>query len=199
MKKLLLLVLLTVTLSSNQKMLIESKISILLHILALAEGTTISDAIAYGFESEYDLTFGYGAFVPKGTKVSEMTIKEIRVLRNRMIRSQKARKCLYLSTAMGKYGWTAENFELFVSRFPEVNDNTVFTREIQDMFAKKQIEVIGLDAFLNGRITLAHYQRNLSKKWASIPDPYTGKSRYNQPIGISNNRMRFILYQLKHS
>ena len=61
------------------------------------------------------------------------------------------------------------------------------------MMAREILAEKGYSDFLAGKIDGPTFQGRIAPKWASIPEPSTGKSRYGQPAGMTTEEMQAVL------
>jgi muramidase (phage lysozyme) len=78
-------------------------------------------------------------------------------------------------------------------------DDQLFNAEVQDRLATVLLERRGLNKFLNGQLSLKDFMKNLSKEWASLPNPDTGKSYYGQRTHFSVSEFEQVLTSLKYT
>ena len=163
----------------------------LLTTIANGEGTTLAKAKRHGYKSEYDVTLGYGRYVDDKSKpLTSMTIGEVKKLQKKMIKNGAS------STAVGKYQFINSTLKELQAK-NKLSDDTVFTKEVQDKFAKDLLEKRGLSKFKKGKISQATFQRNLSKEWASIAKDSSNKSYYGQHVGTSDKKIDNALQKVK--
>jgi len=169
--------------------------------IAKGEGTDDAKAIAKGYESGYDVTFNYGKNGMPDTingkptdPITNLTIGEIKQVQEIMKTNNS------MSTAMGKY-------QIISKTLPEIqaacglSDDTIFSPEIQDMLGTKLLDRRGFNKWISGSknkngepaVSDQDFQTGLAKEWASIADPQTGKSRYNQKVGTSDDDIKLSM------
>jgi len=143
-----------------------------------------------GHPVSYDTTYGYGAFVPPGSKkITEMTFDEVAVLQAEMLRRQDGRTGVR-SRPIGKYQFMPDTLDR-VRRKLGLKGTDVLTPGVQDMLARELLAERGYDAFLAGRMDAATFQANLASEWASVAHPKTGRSRWGtQPVGTSTEQLQ---------
>lgn len=119
--------------------------------------------------SRYDIEFGGGKI-----DLPNMTIEQ--VLKHQEDQRQKGAK----STAVGKYQFIYKTLEELVRRNPkDFPKDRKFDKATQDELAAILLKRRGLDKYLAGNISKEEFAKNLSKEWASLPNPDTGKSYYD--------------------
>lgn len=164
----------------------------LLEQIARGEGTDDVRAKQKGFGSGYDVTLGYGKFnKPTDKPLSQMTLAEVKKLQKEILGNSGRLN----SSAVGKYqivGTTLRGLQKSMG----LDDNTVFSPELQDAMAKKLLEGRGLNKYMSGQISREQFQKNLVPEWASIADPHTGRAL--QHTGSSNAAMAVALDGLKN-
>ena len=86
----------------------------------------------------------------------------------------------------GRYQYKHETLRNLVRQMGLDPKTTVFNEATQDKIALFHLKKEhNLDKFLDGQITSEKFLKRLSKTWAGLPDPSTGKSYY---LGIGNNK-----------
>lgn len=157
----------------------------LLETLAHGEGTSDTRAQKRGFASGYDVSYAYGKYNPRGHKpISQMTIGEVKRLQREMIGKQRV-----LGIPAGDRSSAVGKYQLIQSTLQEqqrklgLSDSDVFSPEVQDMIGKSLLQQRGLSKFMQGRLSPKQFQLNLSKEWASVANPETGRSFYGQSVG----------------
>lgn len=183
----------------------EKNAKILLDQISKGEGTTNKKAVMEGgAQSAYDITYAYGKYTPKvlssGKSVqplSKLTIGEIKEVQKLMIGLQIGNSLI--SSAVGKYQFISTTLaELCVAA--EISDDVIFNSDTQDRLAmQKLIRSRGYDSWLSGKKTDHNFQKGLAKEWASIADPDTQKSYYNQHIGTTDSEIKEIMKKIKDS
>lgn len=77
------------------------------------------------------------------------------------------------------------------------NENTVFSPQVQDVLAIKQIEGRGGNAWLSGKMSTETFMQGLSQEWAALPNAY-GKFHYsNQKSSLRPEKVKSVLEQVK--
>ena len=174
----------------------------LLDQISEGEGTTNKKATQEKGDAvtAYDITFGYGKYTPtkllSGKNVqplSNLTIGEIKEVQLFMLKNGSS------STAVGKYQFIRGTLNELVNALG-LPDNTIFSSDTQDKLAmQKLILNRGYDKWLNGKMSDNDFQKGLSKEWASIANPDTGKSYYHQHVGTSDDQIKSIMNSIKKS
>lgn len=171
----------------------------LLAQIAKGEGTSDADAMKKGYASGYDVTLGYGAYhKPLDKPLSKMTLGEVRKVQTEMLNHPKNK---LNSSAVGKYQIVRATLFGKGKDYPKgglvgalgLKDSDVFNGELQDKLAGKLLEWRGLNKFQRGQLSNEEFQANLSKEWASIADPNTGKSAYGQHTGTKTEDIAPII------
>lgn len=88
------------------------------------------------------------------------------------------------SSAVGKYQFTQATLSRITDKLGFTGDET-FSPEVQDTLFLELAKERGLERFMAGTISKEEFAKNLSKEWAALPNPYTGKSYYQ---GIAGNK-----------
>jgi peptidoglycan hydrolase-like protein with peptidoglycan-binding domain len=157
----------------------------LLDQIAAGEGTSDATARAHGFASGYDVSLGYGAYVPANMRdkpISQMTLGEVKQLQAAMLANPRNG---WNSSAVGRYqivGTTLRGLQ----REMGLSDSTVFSPEVQDQMAARLLERRGLSRFQSGSMSATQFQNNLASEWASVARADTGRSAYGQGTGTSS-------------
>lgn len=133
----------------------------------------------------YDLTIGRGKY-SNHIPVSTLSIGTLKSLQRQMIHNGAP------STAVGKYQIISRTLKDMQKKIGFSEDD-VFSPLLQDQIAIKLLERRGLVQYLNGTLSLNDFMKNLSKEWASLPNPSTGKSYYGQRTHFTTEKMKQIL------
>ncbi len=83
------------------------------------------------------------------------------------------------SSAVGKYQFMPQTLE-YLKKRENLSGREKFGPATQDFLAKSLLERRGLSKFLLKQISDEEFMLNLSKEWASLPDPRTGCSYYDK-------------------
>lgn len=156
---------------------------------------TLLDQIGIGEQKgrtpSYDVTYGFGAFVPEGSKkLTDMTFREVAALQKEMLRRQAGADLR--SSAVGKYQFLQGEAERLRVKLG-LKETDRFTAGVQDMMAREILAEKGYGDFLTGKIDGPTFQARIAPKWSSIPEPSTGKSRHDQPLGMTTQDMQRVL------
>ena len=163
----------------------------LLTTIARGEGTTIEKAKKHGYNSEYDVTLGYGKYADDKSKpITSMTIGEVKELQGQMLKGGAS------STAVGKYQFISKTLKELQEK-NNLSDDTIFSKEVQDKFATDLLKRRGLEKFKEGKISEAQFQKNLSMEWASIAKDDSNQSYYGQHVGTSNSTIEKAIKRVK--
>ena len=162
----------------------------LLDRITQGEGTSDERAKKSGFESGYDVPYGFGKYGKPEKPLSEMTVGEVKEFQKKQIAATRGKipGTNQGTGAVGKYQvvqgtLAAQQKELGFS------DEDKFTPELQDKIGRSLIEGRGYSKFRSGEMSEKDFQTSLSKEWASIADPNTGKSRFGQSTGTSSEQI----------
>jgi muramidase (phage lysozyme) len=140
----------------------------------------------------YDTTYGYGAFVPPGSKpLTEMTLEEVADLQAKMLERERGQTRI-ASSAVGAYQFLDDEL-IRLSDKLDLPRSTLLTPGVQDMLAREILLEQGYGDFLAGKIDADTFQARLANKWASVAQPQTGRSVHNQRVGTSTDQMRSAL------
>jgi muramidase (phage lysozyme) len=118
---------------------------------------------------------GYNAeFGDKDLALDQMTISE--VLDHQVRRRNEGAK----SSAVGRYQFIHSTLKDLVDKNPnDLPPDALFNEEQQDKAASILLKRRGMDDYANGDIDEHQFAKNLSKEWASLPNPDTGSSYYD--------------------
>ncbi len=94
--------------------------------------------------------------------------------------------------AVGKYQVTQGTLKMAQDALG-FSDADRFSPELQDRIGAYLLDKRGFTKYVNGEISKEQFQSNLSKEWASVADPATGKSRYGQATGTSLDELEAVL------
>ena len=174
----------------------------LIAVISQGEGTSLNYLLASSIAKKnnltnpYDATYGFGKYVPKGTKVSTMTFGEVKKLQRRMISIQKRLKKKRRSSVIGMMQFNQATLKEFQKKCG-LKDSDLFSEINQNKMTVKLLKEIGLKDFKAGKISAYRFQNKLAGRWASIACPKTGKSKYNQPTKTSTKKIRLALSKLR--
>lgn len=126
------------------------------------------DFVTQGEAKSYNTIYG-GSERP----LDNMTIAEVYQLQNSMVRRNK------VSSAVGKYQFIRKTLRSAVKALGLDINTTRFTSEVQDRLATYLLKIRGLDKFLEGKLSLEGFAKNLSKEWASLPRGQDNRSYYH--------------------
>lgn len=158
------------------------KIKVLLDAIGEAEGSRPG----YWEGNPYDLTLGRGKYTKPFGPISKMNLSEVKSLQNYMIKQGA------MSSAVGKYQFIRKTLN-HVQKKLGFSGDVVFNATTQDKMALYLLERRGLSKFQKGTISKRDFMENLSKEWASLPNPDTGKSYYGQRCHFTVKQMKEIL------
>lgn len=132
------------------------------------------------FESnggDYDIVYsGYKDELEK--PLTDMTVKEVLALQNKMKSSG--------SSAVGAHQFINSTLLEEIKK-QKISKDTLFTSDLQDELIIGRLKrVRGLDKWMSGSLDTEAFAKNLSKEFASLPNPETGKSYYDKKAG--NNK-----------
>ena len=186
------------TVSNAVKSVFNDSKAQLLERIAIGEGTSDDIAHRKGYASGFDVTLGYGAYASdKAYPVSKMTFAELKQHQTRMLANPKNK---INSSACGKYQNTRTNlfgnsgngwYGMMKNAGYTMNDK--FSKRAQTKIAELLLEKRGYTRFKNGSMTAKDFQKALSLEWASIADPHTNRSSYNQHVGTTTAQIMPIL------
>jgi len=139
----------------------------LLDAIAKSEGT---------YKTGYDTEYLYGKYGENRKKFDEMTIGEVLDYQDKMVAKQSSQKLK--SSAVGRYQMLRQTIrdEMKHSGYTTTD---LFTPEVQDKLMLSRLKRLrGYDDWKSGKIKDDDFVYNLSKEFASIANPKTGKSYY---------------------
>lgn len=130
--------------------------------------------------SRYESRGNYNIILGGSTRpLTSMTIAQVYDLQRQMIRSGKE------SSAVGRYQYVRKTLKWMVDMMGLDPTRTKFDERTQDAIAIYDLRKrCNLDDWLAGRISDKVFLSKISKVWASIPNPSTGKSAY---AGVGSN------------
>lgn len=166
----------------------------LIREIAEGEGTTDKQAIRAGFKSGYDVPYAYGKYGKPGKPLTEMTIAEVKAYQAKQIGRTKGKipGTDKGTGAVGKYQVTQGTLKM-AQKALGFKDSDRYDEKLQDAIGAYLLDKRGYTKYINGEITKEQFQDNLSKEWASIADPATGKSRYGQATGTTLDELESVL------
>jgi len=142
----------------------------LLNSIATNEGT---------YNTGYDTEYAYGKYGGGRTrKLSDMTVDEVMAHQQTMLGNQKGNSLR--STAIGRYQMLNRTLRE-EARMAGIDTATAkFNGELQDKLIMQRLSrARGLDKWRAGEMSTKDFKKNLSREFASINDPYTGKGHYS--------------------
>jgi len=80
------------------------------------------------------------------------------------------------SSAIGRYQFLASTLEDIAK---DIDPNTPFTPQLQDMLATRLLERRGLSKYQAGQLSPQQFAQNLSQEWAGLPSGPEGRSYYH--------------------
>ena len=163
----------------------------LLDTITTGEGTSDEKAKKLGFESGYDVPYGFGKYVQPDKPLSQMTVGEVKEYQKNLIQETKGKVpgTEKGTGAVGKYQVVGETLKA-QQKALGFKDTDIFDADLQDKIGQNLLKGRGYDKFRSGKMSEEDFQRELAKEWASIADPSTGKSRYGQGTGTSSEKIK---------
>lgn len=153
-------------------------------IITQAEGTTDSAAKARGFESAYDVPYGYDKYLAPHKPLSTMTLDEVDAFQIKLINATKGEvpgaKPTEGTSAVGKYQFIRPTLRDLTKDLP---GSTIFSPQLQERLGNKLIAKRIKQGGGDTKKTILA----LSQEFASLPMDESGRSFYNQPVGVSYN------------
>jgi muramidase (phage lysozyme) len=134
----------------------------------------ILDMIAKGeSKGNYNVLVG-----GKEADLTGMTIGEVKGLQEEM--KKRVESGEFLSSAVGKFQIINKTLNWLQEKTgDEFPDDRLFDEETQDAMGNWLLDNRGYKDFEAGKISDEQMALNLSKEWASLPNPKTGKSYYD--------------------
>ena len=144
-------------------------------LISEGEGTTDAEAQKRGFNTGYDVVYGYGKYATPEKPLSEMTIAGVQEFQKTQIRATKGKvPGTSMGTgAVGKYQFTQQTLDRLVKKAGIDPTTAKFTPEIQDKLA----EILIAEAVAKANGDPEKLADNLAKLWASLPTD-TGQGYY---------------------
>lgn len=159
-------------------------IRLLLDAIGTAEGARPD----YWKGNPYDLTLKRLIVDPP---VSQRTLAQVKSLQNKMVTELGL-----MSGAVGKYQFINKTLKELQKKL-NLSDDHIFNSDTQDQMALVLLNRRGLKMYMDGQLSIHDFMKNLSKEWASLPNPDTGKSYYGQRTHYTVEQMTNILKRLK--
>ena len=158
------------------------------------EGTSEETAQAHGFSSGYDVPFGFGKYIAPSRPLTEMTLAEVKRYQAEQIKATKGKipGTSGGTSAVGKYQVLKSTLEEAQKELG-LSDYDVFDADVQDQIGAYLLNKRGFQEYLSGKMSKVDFQRNLSREWASIADPDTGRSYYGQSTGTTLDELEAAL------
>ncbi|MCE8005974.1 hypothetical protein [Aestuariivita sp.] len=158
----------------------------LLDLIGLTEGTDKGEG--------YNETLSYGAYTGGDVDLTSMTLAEIDVLQTSMLAHPAN---TWNSSAIGRYQIVRTTLRALKKKL-ELEDDLNFTAELQDQLALELLNGRGFDAWKAERIDDQQFMLNLSKEWASLPNPQTGKGFYSgQNAAATVAKVKAVLDEIR--
>jgi muramidase (phage lysozyme) len=168
----------------------------LLERIAKGEGTADEDARKRGLKSGYDVSLGYGMYGGGPKKaLSDMTFAEVKEYQKKMLADPKNTQN---SSAVGKYQFISATLAETQKKLG-ISDDAKFDAAAQDKMAMVLLKRRGFDKVKSGNATqeqIDKFQEGLAAEWASIADPRTKRSKYNQHVGTTDEQIKVALSRL---
>lgn len=150
----------------------------------------ISDAEGTGAGSQgYSQVFAKSRVQPE-KPVETMTLNEVLDWQN------QSKKAGSASTAAGRYQIVNKTLKGLMKNMKLTGDE-VFSPALQDRMALELMKARGLEKFKSGKMSAEQFAFNLSKEWASLPNPKTGKSYYDSNLNKSRVSLDEFLSQIE--
>lgn len=148
-------------------------------ILSLISSAEVGDYKENGFDSPYDVPFGFD-FVKSKKKLSEMSVAEVIAYQDKLKKATKGkigRGKNTGTTAVGRYQILKNTLVDAVDKLG-LDMDSKFDQKVQDKIAKDfLLERRGYSKFKNGEMKADDFQYSLSKEFSTVP----------VPVGYENN------------
>lgn len=123
-----------------------------------------------------------------------MSLAEIDALQTKMLAHPKNS---WSSSAVGRYQIVRTTLRKLKNTL-QLADNVKFSPEVQDRFAFELLKGRGYEAWMAGIITHRQFALNLSKEWASLPNPYSDTGYYSgQNAAVSYVKVEYVLAEAR--
>lgn len=143
----------------------------------------------------YNETFAYGVVTQGDVNLKEKMLAEIEELQTRMLSHPDNR---WNSAAVGRYQIVRITLRALKKRLG-IADTARFTPELQDRLAIELLKGCGFETWNAGHISDREFALELSKKWASLPNPDTGKGCYfGECATVDYATVAGVLNQVRH-
>jgi len=145
----------------------------------VTEDSALLDAIAKNegtLKSGYSTTDGYDKYGKPEKPLEEMTINEVMKHQDKMLANQQGNSLK--SSAVGRYQFLKQTIKDEV-KAGGIDKNTMFTAALQDELILQRLKRMrGLDDWKSGELDTTEFKHNLSKEFASVKSPKTGRGYY---------------------
>lgn len=163
--------------------------------------------IAKGEGADYNTTLANGRLRPGGREqetrdpISNYRMRDIYQLQTAMLRhpdnkwksSAVGRYQIVRQTLFGKGGTAEKPAKGSLADVVGLGPNDKFSPEVQDALGMVLLNRRGYQKFQRGEMSMAQFQDNLSKEWASVASSQTGQSFYGQHTGTSTGALMAAL------
>lgn len=158
----------------------------ILDLIGFTEGTDRGDG--------YNETLAYGAFTNGDVVLTEMTLAEIEALQTEMLRHPDNS---WNSSAIGRYQIVRTTLNTLKQNL-DLGDDRLFNAELQDRLAVELLRGRGYNDWTEGRMSNERFALNLSKEWASLPNPHTGVGFYpGQHAAVSYAEVEMVFDEVR--
>lgn len=144
----------------------------------------------YWTGNPYDLTLNRLRLV---VPISQQTLSKVKSTQLWMVKELRL-----MSGAVGRYQIINKTLKELQKKLA-LSDEEIFSSEVQDKMAIELLNRRGLSSYLKGDLSLKDFMKNLSKEWASLPNPDTGKSYYGQRTHFTVGEFEPVLIALKRT
>ena len=164
----------------------DNSVTPILDLIGQTEGTDRGDG--------YNETLAYGRLTGGDVVLIDMTLAEIDDLQTAMLAHPDNR---WNSSAVGRYQIVRTTLRALKKKLG-LPETAKFTAELQDRLAIELLKGRGFEAWKVGRINDHEFALELSKEWASLPNPQTGKGHYpGQRAAVDFATVQSVLDQVR--
>lgn len=160
--------------------------------IAEGEGTSHERAKAEGFDSGYDVPFGYGKYLTPPKPLSAMTLAELRDFQTDQINATIGHitGTKYGTSAVGRFQIMRRTLDGLRERLKSPTTQ-VFNADFQDVCGVELLKDCGLNRWLRNQISDEEFQINLAHMWRSIENPqgHYNSMDFEQPVGTTTEEI----------
>lgn len=141
----------------------------------IVRGEGVSDDVArrHGYTSSYDVPFNYGRYARQAKPLTQMTLREIDQLQTRILNHPDN---THKASPVGRYQIVRKTLRELKAEL-RLGDDMIFDANLQDRLGMAELHRAGLQKYQEGKISASEFQLGIAKKWASVANPSTGRTR----------------------